>query len=37
MLGKFVKIKLLRPITLPIIGVFLITYIIIVYVFDLEM
>jgi len=34
---KLVSIKILRPITLSIIGLFLITYIIIAYVFDLEM
>jgi len=34
---KLVSIKILRPITLPIIGVFLITYIIISYVFGLDM
>jgi hypothetical protein len=34
---KIVSIKILRPITLPIIGMFLITYIIVAYVFDLEM
>ncbi len=34
---KLLSIKLLRPITLPIVGVFLISYIIIAYVFDLEM
>ena len=34
---KLLSIKLLRPITLPIIGAFLIIYIIITYVFDLEM
>jgi hypothetical protein len=34
---KLVSIKILRPITLTIIGLFLITYIIIAYVFDLEM
>jgi len=34
---RLVSIKILRPITLPIIGMFLITYIIIAYVFDLEM
>lgn len=34
---KLVSIKLLRPITLPIIGALLITYIIVAYVFDLEM
>lgn len=34
---KLVSIKILRPITLPIIGVFLLTYIIVAYVFDLEM
>ena len=34
---KIVSIKILRPITLPIIGIFLITYIIVAYVFDLEM
>jgi hypothetical protein len=37
MLEKIVKIKLLRPITLTIIGAFLISYIIVEYVFDLEM
>ena len=34
---KIVSIKILRPITLPIIGMFLITYTIVAYVFDLEM
>ena len=34
---RLVNIKILRPITLPIIGALLITYIIVVYVFDLEM
>jgi len=34
---RLVSIKILRPITLPIIGMFLITHIIIAYVFDLEM
>ena len=34
---KIVSIKILRPITLTIIGIFLITYIIVAYVFDLEM
>ena len=34
---KLVSIKILRPITLPIIGMLLITYIIVAYVFDLEM
>jgi len=34
---KLVSIKILRPITLPIIAVFLIIYIIVAYVFDLEM
>lgn len=34
---KIVSIKILRPITLPIIGMFLITYIIVAYVFDLDM
>jgi hypothetical protein len=34
---KIVSIKILRPITLPIIGMFLIIYIIVAYVFDLEM
>ena len=37
MLEKIVKIKLLRPITLPIMCMFLVTYIIVAYVFDLEM
>lgn len=34
---KLVSIKILRPITLPIIGALLIVYIIVAYVFDLEM
>jgi hypothetical protein len=34
---KLVSIKILRPITLPIIGMFLMTYIIVGYVFGLEM
>jgi hypothetical protein len=34
---KIMSIKILRPITLPIIGALLITYIIVAYVFDLEM
>jgi hypothetical protein len=34
---KLVSIKILRPITLPIIGTLLIVYIIVAYVFDLEM
>ena len=34
---KLVSVKILRPITLTIIGIFLISYIIIAYVFDLEM
>jgi hypothetical protein len=34
---KIVSIKILRPITLPIIGMFLIIYIIVAYVFDLDM
>ena len=34
---KLVSIKILRPITLPIIGTLLIIYIIVAYVFDLEM
>lgn len=34
---KIISIKILRPITLPIIGMFVIIYIIIDYVFDLEM
>ena len=34
---KIVSIKILRPITLSIIGMFLITYIIVAYIFDLEM
>ena len=34
---KLVSIKVLRPIILPIIGVILITYIIVAYIFDLEM
>jgi hypothetical protein len=34
---RLVSIKVLRPITLPIIGMFLITYIIVAYVFGLEM
>jgi hypothetical protein len=34
---KLVSIKILRPITLPIIGTLLIVYIIVAYIFDLEM
>jgi hypothetical protein len=34
---KLVSIKILRPIILPIIGVVLITYIIVEYVFDLKL
>jgi hypothetical protein len=34
---KLVSVKILRPIILTIIGIFLISYIIIAYVFDLEM
>ena len=34
---KIMSIRILRPITLPIIGTLLITYIIVAYVFDLEM
>ena len=34
---RLVSIKILRPIILPIIGMLLFTYIIIAYVFDLEM
>jgi hypothetical protein len=34
---KLVSIKILRPITLPIIGTLLIVYIIVAYMFDLEM
>jgi hypothetical protein len=34
---KLLSIKLLRPIMLPIIGALLIIYIIVAYVFDLEM
>jgi len=34
---KLVSIKILKPITLPIIGMLLITYIVMAYVFDLEM
>jgi hypothetical protein len=34
---KLVSIKILRPITLSILGALLITYILIAYVFDLEM
>ena len=34
---KIVSIKILRPITLPIIGVMIIAYIIVAYIFDLEM
>jgi hypothetical protein len=34
---KLVDIKVLRPITLPIICALLIIYIIVAYVFDLEM
>ena len=37
MLEKILKIKLLRTITLPIMCMFLVTYIIVAYVFDLEM
>jgi hypothetical protein len=37
LIEKLLSIKLLRTITLPIVGVFLISYIIIAYVFDLEM
>jgi hypothetical protein len=33
---KIVSIKILRPITLPIIGIFLITYIIVAYVERIE-
>jgi hypothetical protein len=35
-LDKLVSIKILRPITLPIIGILLITYIIMAYIFDFE-
>jgi hypothetical protein len=34
---KIVSIKILRPITLPVIGALLIAYILVSYVFDLEM
>lgn len=36
-MNKIVNIKIIRPIILPIIGMFLITYIIVAYVFDLKM
>jgi hypothetical protein len=35
-IDKIISIKILRPITLPIIGALLISYIIVFYVFDLE-
>jgi len=34
---KIVSIKILRPITLPIIGAIIIAYIAVAYIFDLEM
>lgn len=34
---KLMNIKILRPITIPIVGILLIMYIIIAYIFDLEM
>lgn len=36
-LDKLMKVKILRPITIPIFGVILVTCIIIWYIFDLEM
>jgi hypothetical protein len=36
MINKILKIKLLKPITLTILGAYIISYIIIDYVFDLE-
>lgn len=36
-MNKIVNIKIIRPITLPIIGAMIIAYIIAAYTFDLEM
>jgi hypothetical protein len=34
---KLLNIKILRPITIPILGAILVVYIIVAYVFDLDM